>query len=429
MPNRSLACLIVGLAALLGSCGGSGGGSNSSTPSSNQSQGGQLGRSLKFSAQYTVTPLSAPTGQAEYVKTVIADFNGDGRNDVATFTNATVNGSDVVVLYQAPDGTFQTFASFNSVTDLGLLTVRDIAAGDLNGDGRSDLAVLGIPLPQAANYGPPLVVLHQDSTGSFSTPISYNVSPLASTGGRLAIGDMNADGRSDVVVSGNPATVVLQAPDGSLGTAPNSVFSVNANIYGELHIADMNSDGYSDLVFQEGAKSLGILRQTSPGVFASPADYYQVVTSYWNSFNTFAVGDVNGDGKPDIVALDPGNNGYLNIFLQNAGGTIDAPRLVTIASPLYGIEIADIDKDGLNDIVGDVVNPGTTSGVGQVHVFYQNSNHTFQNSTVYTFPTSAGGGSLYSQSLSIGDVNGDTWPDAVVAWHDEGLFVLQSKAN
>jgi hypothetical protein len=388
-------------------------------------------RKLDISAQYTPGPLSAPTGLPNFQKTVIADFNGDGRNDIATFTSSTINGSDLVVMYQAQDGTFTTFVSFNSFNDLGLNSINDIAAGDLNGDGRIDLAVFGNPIAQPINSGPPLVVLYQDSAGNFGSPVSVTVfsDPLA-IGGRLAIGDMNADGRNDVVVGGNPMMVVLQGSDGSLGTGTGSIFSLStySTFSGELHIADMDADGDNDLVFQDGNKSIGILRQTSPGVFGGSVEHYQVVTSYWNSFNTFEVGDVNGDGKNDVVALDPGNGGYLNIFLQNSSGTLDVPQLVTItSSPLYGIEIADINKDGLNDIMGDVVDPGYPTGVGQIHVFYQRSDHTFQNSTAYYFPTSAGGGSSVNQALSIGDVDGDGWPDAVVSWLDEGIFVLSNK--
>jgi hypothetical protein len=150
-----------------------------------------------------------------------------------------------------------------------------------------------------------------------------------------------------------------------------------------------------------------------------------VTTSYSNSFNTFAVRDLNGDGRNDVAVLDPGNNGPLNIFLQNSRGTLDPPTFITVtSSPLYGIEIADLDKDGLNDILGDVVAAASPTGIGQIHVFYQQPDHSFRSPTVYTFATSAGGGSQSYQALSIGDINSDGWPDAVVTWLDEGVFVL-----
>ncbi len=416
--HAALLLIVAALCAVLFACTGS----NSSNPSTPPVQA----RALQAAADYTVGSLSAPTGSPFFQKTVIGDLDGDGRNDVATFTNATVNGSDIVVLYQDQTGELATFVSFNSLSDLGLTAVRDIAVGDLNSDGRLDLAVSGIPVPQSVGNGPSLVVLYQRPDGSLGPPARYHVTDESfAVGQPLAIGDVNSDGRNDIVLGGVPLRVMLQAPDGSLGTA--STFSSNIFGGGGVQIADMDADGRNDVVFQAGPKSLGILRQVAPGVFADTPDTYPVVTSYWPFFDTFAVGDVNGDGKNDVVVLDPGNGGFLNIFLQNSSGTLNAPQLVPIrSSPLFGIEIADVDKDGLNDIVGDVVDAGFPTGVGQIHVFYQKVDHTFQNSTVYTFATSAGGGSPSHQALSVGDITGDGWPDAVVSWLDEGIFVLKN---
>jgi hypothetical protein len=135
--------VVGGLAAaslcVLAGCGGGGddGGNGGSG-------GGDPGRGLRASVIYQLGPLTAPTGQPIFLKTLIGDLNGDGRHDVVTFTNWTINGSDVVVLYQGPSGEMESFLPFNSVTDLGLTDVRDIAIADMNGDGRSDLLVYGI---------------------------------------------------------------------------------------------------------------------------------------------------------------------------------------------------------------------------------------------------------------------------------------------
>jgi hypothetical protein len=63
-----------------------------------------------------------------------------------------------------------------------------------------------------------------------------------------------------------------------------------------------------------------------------------------------------------------------------------------------------------------------------VHVLHQQPDHTFQRSIVYPYPTTAIGVSLSSRPLSVGDVTGDGWPDAVLSWIDEGLFVLRNTA-
>jgi len=410
--NRSghiaLWLIVAALWAMLFACAGS----NSSSPSTPPIQT----RALQAAADYTVGSLSAPAGLPFFQKTVIGDLDGDGRNDVAAFTNATVNGSDVVVLYQDQTGELTTFVSFNSLSDLGLTAVRDIAVGDLNGDGRLDLAVSGIPVPQMVGNGPSLVVLYQSPNGSLGPPAQYHVTDESfAVGQPLAIGDVNSDGRNDIVLGGVPLRVMLQGPDGSLGTA--STFSSNIFGGGGVQIADMDADGRNDVVFQAGPKSLGILRQVAPGVFADTPDIYPVVTSYWPFFDTFTVGDVNGDGKNDVVVADPDNDGYLNIFLQNSGGTLDAPQLVTVNfNYVTGISIADIDQDGLNDLVCETG--------AWLQVFHQKADHTFQAPILYHLPTQTIGDPLSPQSMSVGDVNGDGWPDAVLGFLDEGIFVL-----
>ncbi len=183
----------------------------------------------------------------------------------------------------------------------------------------------------------------------------------------------------------------------------------------------MDNNGLNDVVVQSGQKELSVIRQLAAGVTSTIPEQYSVQTSFWPSFSAFALGDLNGDGRAAIVAVDPGNNGYLNIFLQDAQGTLDAPVLVQISDVPFGVEVADITDDGLNDIIMDV-SPG-------IVVFPQQPDHTFGPRRYYPYYASSFGGSSIHQALSVGDVNGDGLSDAVVTWADSGLYLLPYAAE
>jgi hypothetical protein len=184
---------------------------------------------------------------------------------------------------------------------------------------------------------------------------------------------------------------------------------------GEVHVADMDNDERNDIVVHCELKEFAVIRQTAPGVFSSTPDIYTVQTSYWPSFGPFALADVNGDGRIDVVTLDPGNSGYLNIFLQNSQGKLEPPTLVQTDVP-FGVKIADITCDGLNDIIYDMS--------GGVMVLQQQTDHTFGPRHFHSYRSLTFGGSMLSQALSIGDVTGDGQLDLVLTWSDEGLYIF-----
>lgn len=373
-------------------------------------------RVLQARSRLDAGQLSVPAalGRPSYRKTLIGDLNGDGKNDVVTFTDRAVNSADIVVIYQGDSQTFTRAVSANS-QELNWSEFRDIAIADMNGDGRLDLVVTGVP---DVWYDTPLAIFYQDAAGNLTRPVLLTVPREYGNGMPLALGDVNGDGRVDIALSTAPILVMLQKRDGTFGLDATSI-AEGSYALGQVTVADMDSDGLNDIVFQAGPKTIGVLKQTARGVFANAPDLYPVTTSYVNSFDAFAVGDLNGDGKNDIAVQDPGNNGLINVFLQNERGKLDAPTFITSTlQPLWGIQISDLDQDGLNDILAP-------AGDVQVHVFYQNPDHTFRGATVYTYPTHPSSGGIGSPySLSVGDVNSDGWPDAVLSWGSEGIYVL-----
>ena len=345
--------------------------------------------------------------------TAIGDLNGDGRNDVAV-VDMFNNGSHLYVYYQKSDHTLDSVQVITS--DLNL---EGIAIADVNNDGLADLIVAGIFYDEV-NGGGKIYVYKQDPvTHALGQPQKYPVSSF--TGSGFAVADVNNDGLPDIIRSGvdlNSNGVVSILFQGQTGTLNSEATYTHApvNNEGELHVADMNNDGLNDIVFQSGTKQLAVIKQLSPGTFSITPDYYTVQTGYWPYFNSFALGDLNNDGRADLAAVDIGNDSHLNLFTQDNMGLLTGPSL-TQPFNATEIHIADMNGDGLNDII--LLNDGYL-----VQILYQADDHSFPAVKTYRLPTGSFGGTSVHQAMSIGDVTGDGLPDIVASWSDDGIFVL-----
>lgn len=386
------------------------------------SSGGEEGGTTQAIQTWT---LGAPTYYTTFGdnvgQTVIGDLNGDGRNDLATS-----NGEVLFIHYQDSNGALSSLFSINSHQHFDIEISR-IALGDLNADGKQDIVIMGRCLSGGCQTTYEFIVLYQDpQTGQLAPGRALDVS--ATRAFHAAIGDINSDDRDDLVIvtDENRLSIFYQNATGGLEreTIYDNTFVIRT---GPVRICDMDNDGDKDIVVQSGLKQLAIIKQDStvnPSILDGTPDYYSIQTSFWPQIHTFEVGDLNGDGRNDVVTNDPASNGYLNILFQNSSGTLDPAVLIPVfSSALYGIEIADVNGDGLNDIAGEVVDPGLDLN-GKVYVFHQKADHSFGNPITYRFTTRSGGGSQEYDALSFGDVTGDGRPDAVVTWWPDKLLVV-----
>ena len=347
--------------------------------------------------------------------TAVGDLNGDGRNDVAVLEWG-FGASRVLIYYQNSQGTLDSPLLIS--TDLN---VKGIAIGDVNNDGLADLIVSGNSTAGTPGFLGRIAVFRQDNmTHALGAPQEYTLS--TNNVGPLAIADLNGDSLPDVVSAGAGSgtngviSMLFQGSGGVLG--PEVTYtSVPIVVDGELHVADMNHDGFNDIVLQSGPLALAVIKQVSQGTFSTTPEFYTVQTGYWGSFSSFALGDLNGDGRTDLVVADPGNNGYQNIFLQNTSGILTGPTLMTISDNAQDeVHIADLDGDGLNDLI--FLSSGNT-----VQILFQSADHSFQAPFTYYLPAGQGG-TFVHQALSVGDVTGDGLPDIVSSWWDAGTLVL-----
>lgn len=300
---------------------------------------------------------------------VVADVNGDGRLDLVV-----ANADDQTVSVRLADPARPGYFLAATVLSTPGRTPLDVAVGDLSGSGRMDIAV-------AAAGGSSVLVFSQTATGTFSAPVAYAVGgePQA-----LTVADLDGNGRADLAVAtaANTVAVLLQTGAGTFASAASYATGVQPVA---IRAADLNGDGKLDLLTANygaatspGTQGLSVLLQgTTAGTFGTAVAY---TTEYRPT--ALAVGDLNGDGRPDVaVACEglPGSPGAVSVLLQSpttAGILLAAVNYAGTYGPM-GVALADMNGDGRPDLViadGDIIvrlNSATTPGTfGTPNYFY-----------------------------------------------------------
>lgn len=369
--------------------------------------GSITGPSITFNVQINFNnPIkySSPVSSFQQIgDTAIGDLHGNGRNDVAVLAS-----SNIHVYEQNVSGSLNPAQVFTTYFVLSGIAIKDV-----NNDGFADLIVSG-----ANGLGGSVLVFRQDPiTHKLGSPQEY-VIPNTNVG-PLAVADLNGDGLQDVVVASlgkygtnGRISFLFQGTDGTL--QPEVPYTtVPVYLSSEIHVADMNGDGRNDVVVQSGPQQLAVIKQVSPGVFSAIPDMYTVKTNGSYAFYSFTLGDLNGDGRTDIVV--PDSTGNLNMFLQNTDGTFSRSIMENLTAD--EIKIYDINGDGRNDII--LMRRGYN-----ISILNQLADHTFLNyQELSSISRSADG----SQSMSVGDITGDGLPDIVYSSSFVGIIIVSRK--
>lgn len=265
----------------------------------------------------------------------IAELTGDGRPDIVFFGEP----KELVILPGKAEGGFGPPDAVRAPD--GNPRGGSLAVGDFNGDNLSDVALLGAEL---------VLVFHQKPGGGLAAPVRivHNIKqPLM-----LMRMDLNGDARDDLIISADEdqygAYVFLQGPTGALGPARR----IRIPKLRSMTIAP--GDGGDDLYSIESATGhLRHYRWQIDEQRATEQDWPQLLYSYpvrsKSKRRPTAIGDVNGDGRSDVIVLDP-DSAQMILFQQGPAGLgpgVAFPGL----SKAVDVCIADADGDGRNEVL------------------------------------------------------------------------------
>jgi len=379
---------------------------------------------------YNATP-SIPLNP---VDGVVADFNGDGKPDLA-FTA----GPGIVIFLNKGDGTFLPPVFLYS--DLGQ---GPIAAGDFIGNGRIDVAALDVSNDS-------IWVLPNNGNGTFGQPVFVSqLAPFENGQLELAAGDFNGDGRTDLVYlfSAGQGTVSVLHSNGDYTFQQEPSFAVGGGTV-SLVVGNFSDNGHLGVASLDYASNdITTLLGNGDGTFAQ-LPIYLTGSGPWAV--TPVLGDFNGDGHLDVAVLGevfPPGGGFgtyeVSLLLGNGDGTFQPQKIFSlgqlIPSGLYPVamEAGDFNNDGRLSLA-IVVGTDNESIIGggdalpQLIILLGNGDGTFRLGGTYVFGTHSDfypnpNGSI--AGIIVSDLDGDGVPDiAVFDGYSGNIWVFRGNGD
>ncbi len=321
-----------------------------------------------------------------------------------------------------------------------LLVPNAVVVSDVNGDGALDVAVATAQIDETGiTQKPGLLEIIENSKGTpgtFSPAVGYATTDAPPSG--LATGDLSGTGTHDFVVANlNAGTLsVFMETSPTSGVYGGAISIAVGGQPNDVQIADIDGDGLPDLIVADNlGKVEYILQQTGhPGTFLPavtlPIDNPAIDAEgvgYVARGISVAVGDLNGDGVPDLAVTSfdvNGDLGQVTIYFQDPthrGTFLPTPTNIAALGEPSQIRIADVNQDGANDLVIALQGLGANSG----YVTGENNAGAMVILQNLGAPGTFGTPALYAStygliSIAVADLNGDGRPDIAMV----GLYPL-----
>jgi hypothetical protein len=383
------------------------------------------------------------------------DVNGDGYNDVIVgainYTNGETNEGAFYVYHGSSTGISATAAMMVESNQAGANLGNSVSgAGDVNGDGYSDVIVGAVYYSNGQSSEGAFYVYHGSSSGiSTSAAMVESNQANAQLGFSVSrAGDVNGDGYSDVIVgaiyyangqSNEGGAFIYHGSSTGIGTTASTTVESNqagARLGWSVSGAgDVNGDGYSDVIagapfYANGETDEGvafIYHGRSTGISTTAATMVESnKTSGWLGYSVAGTGDTNGDGYSDVIVgvryyANGQNNEGAAYFFQGSSTGISTTVAATLESNQVNAEMGssvsgagDVNGDGISDIIVGAQyydNGETDEGASFI---YQGSASSI-NSASTAIPVSNQASAQLGYSVSgAGDVNGDGYSDVIV---------------